>query len=62
MKQVSDSPETYAKTCGRDDPWSNKATVWECLIISPISAMPEEADLVFRLTDGSEVSLPLVFR
>ena len=62
VKTVSDSPETYAKTYGRDDPFSNKATVWECAIIAPNSAMPEEADLVFRLNDGSEISLPLVFR
>ena len=62
VKNVSDSPETYAKTYGRDDPFSNKATVWECAIIAPNSAMPEEADLVFRMNDGAEISLPLVFR
>ncbi len=62
VKNISDSPETYAKTYGRDDPFSNKATVWECAIIAPNSAMPEEADLVFRMNDGAEISLPLVFR
>lgn len=62
VKTVSDSPETFAKTYGRDDPFSNKATVWECAIIAPNSAMPEEADLIFRLNDGSEISLPLTFR
>ena len=62
VKHVSASPESYAKTYGRDDPFTNKETVWECAIIAPTSAMPDEADLVFRLNDGTEVVLPLTFR
>lgn len=62
VKSVSASPETYAKTLGRDDPFTNKQTVWECAIIAPNASLPDEADLVFRLTDGTEAVLPLTFR
>ena len=62
VKAVSDSPETYTKTYGRDTRFTNKETVFECAIIAPTGAMPEEADLVFRLNDGTEISLPLIFR
>lgn len=62
VKDVSASPESYATTYGRSTPFTNKQTVWECAIIAPTAALPDEADLVFRLTDGTELSLPLSFR
>ncbi len=61
VKDVSASPETYTQTLGRAAPFTNKQTVWECAIISP-TTLPEEADLVFRLTDSTELVLPLIFR
>ncbi len=62
VKNVSASPESYTEMLWRSNRFTDKETIWECAIISPTSAMPDEADLVFLLTNGTELVLPLKFR
>lgn len=62
LKDVSPSAESYTETYWHDDRFTNKQNIWECAIIAPTSALPEEATLVYRLTNGAELALPLKFR
>ena len=62
LKDVSTSPESYTELADRAFRGGSKETLWECAIISPTAAMPEEAELVLRLNDGTELVMPLAFR
>ena len=62
LKDVSTSPESYTELADRSFRGGSKETLWECAIISPTAAMPEEAELVLRLNDGTELVMPLAFR
>lgn len=62
VKNVSASPESYTEMLWHSNRFEDKETIWECAIIAPTAALPDEADLVFLLTDGTELVLPLKFR
>lgn len=59
LKNLSDSPASMSESISRNGEDGVKITEWHCAIVSPNAQLPKEFDLVFRLTDGRELTLPI---
>ena len=57
IRDLSASSQSFMESLGRMDMEGVKHTEWECSLISPI--LPEEVSLVLKMTDGTELSIPL---
>lgn len=57
IRELSVSDESFAKSIGRKDMEGVKHTEWHCSLIAP--TLPDELFLVLKMSNGTELSIPL---